>query len=47
MEILPLVIIFAFIIILFSPNEEKSDKEPDEEYELKVYKKKNKKEDKD
>ena len=46
MEILPLIIIFAFIVILFSP-EEKSDKEPDEEYDIEVKMYKKKKEDKD
>ena len=44
MEIFPLVIIFAFLAVLFSG---KPDKEPDEEYEVKVYRKKKKKEDKD
>ena len=48
MEIFPLVIIFAFLAVLFSGKPDKEpDKELDEEYEVKVYKKKKKKEDKD
>lgn len=43
MEIFAILIIFALLAILF-PAEDKSDKEPDEEYELKLYKKKKKKE---
>lgn len=41
MEILALLILVTLLAILF-PGEDKSDKEPDEEYEVKVYKKKKK-----
>ncbi|KST66530.1 hypothetical protein [Mastigocoleus testarum] len=41
MEIFALLIIVTLLAILF-PAEDKSDKQPDEEYEVKIYKKKKK-----